>query len=412
MKKLNVGVIGLGQRGYQLLKDAICERENVCVAAVCDLYPDRTERAAALVAELDGNTPIQTTDYREILSAEGVDAVIIPAGWESHIHIAVEAMRAGKPVAVEVGGAYSVEECWDLVRTYEQTGTPCMMLENCCYGREELMVLNMARQGLFGSIVHCQGGYCHDLRGEVSGGRENRHYRLRNYMNRNCENYPTHELGPIAKILNINRGNRMLTLTSTASCARGLNDYALRQKGADHDLASYPFAQGDVVTTVIRCAHGETICLTLDTTLPRFYSRRFEVHGTQGMYSEDTRSIFLDGVHQKYDGAWEQMWNNIESYREQYEHPIWRSYLTNGLRQGHGGMDGIEFDAFFAALERGMPMPIDVYDMAAWMSITTLSEQSIAMGGAVVSIPDFTNGRWICREEEPAWEFSLSNIGG
>ena len=226
----------------------------------------------------------------------------------------------------------------------------------------------------------------------------------------NCENYPTHELGPIAKVLNINRGNRMVSLTSTASCARGLNEYLKREKGEEYDITNFPFAQGDVVNTVIKCAHGQTIYLVLDTTLPRYYSRNFTVRGTKGMFREENRSVFLDGVHNKYDFDWKPMWNNVGEYREEYDHPIWKKFLNDGVRGGHGGMDTLVFDAFFGALMEGRPMPIDVYDMAAWMCITALSEQSIALGGAPVAIPDFTNGAWTNREEEPDWTYALSKI--
>lgn len=409
-RELHVGVIGLGGRGHSLLRDIMCGRDGVHIEAVCDLYTDRVDQGVASVKEINGNTPLGFTDYKELLKLPNIDTVVITAAWEAHIPVAVDAMRAGKAVASEVGGAYSVEQCWDLVRAQEETGMPCMMLENCCYGREEMMVLNMVKQGLFGQIVHCEGGYQHDLRNEISFGRENRHYRLRNYMHRNCENYPTHELGPIAKVLGINRGNRMVSLTSTASCARGLNEYLKREKGEDYDITNYPFAQGDVINTVIRCAHGETIHLVLDTTLPRYYSRNFTVRGTKGMFREENRSVFLDGVHNKYDFDWKPMWNNVEDYREEYEHPLWRKFLNDGVRGGHGGMDTLVFDAFFGAIQNGLPMPIDVYDMAAWMSITALSEQSIAQGGAPVAIPDFTDGRWTCREEEPDWLYALSKI--
>lgn len=409
-EKIHIGIIGLGARGQSLLKDVLCGRADIQIDAVCDVYPDRVEEVVRTIAKTNGNSPLPFTDYRELLKLDRLEAVVVTSAWESHIPMAIDAMRAGKAVACEVGGAYSLEQCWDLVRTQEETGTPCMLLENCCYGRDELMVLNMVKQGVLGSIVHCRGGYQHDLRNEVSFGRENRHYRLRNYMHRNCENYPTHELGPIAKVLGINRGNRMVSLTSTASCARGLNAYLQEQKGEDYDLTRYPFTQGDVVTTVIRCAHGETIVLTMDTTLPRFYSRGFEVRGTKGMYTEDTHSVFLDGEHNKFDFDWKSQWGNADRYRDAYEHPIWRKFLNDGVRGGHGGMDTLVFDAFFTALRQHLPMPIDVYDMAAWMSITVLSEQSIAQGGAPVSIPDFTNGKWLCREEEPDWEYSLSKI--
>ena len=166
------------------------------------------------------------------------------SAWENHIPAAVYAMEHGKQVAIEVGGAYSVDDCWKLVDTYEKTGIHCMMLENCCYDRNEMMVMKMVREGLFGKIVHCEGGYRHDLRSEISLGKEIRHYRLRNFMNRNCENYPTHELGPIAKILDINRGNRMLSLTSVSSGAFGLNAYAEQNEKVNPELKTFRFSTG------------------------------------------------------------------------------------------------------------------------------------------------------------------------
>ena len=392
-EKLNIGFIGLGGRGTGLLQDIVLPREEISVLAVCDKYEDRRENGAKMVREKKGNDPLCTADYREVLAIEAIDAVIVATSWADHLPIVIAAMKAGKYVATEVGGAYSLDECWELVRTHEETGVPCMMLENCCYDRNELMVLNMVKQGIFGEIVHCQGGYRHDLRDEVSFGRENRHYRLVNYMNRNCENYPTHELGPIAKILNINRGNRMLTLTSIASKSAGLHQFLLDKKGEEYDLTNAEWTQGDVVTTVIKCAHGQTIVLTLDTTLPRWYSRGFHIQGTKAMFDEDTRSIFIDG-----------------EFREKYEHPIWKQYLSEGVTGSHGGIDWLVFSAFFDAVKKGTQTPIDVYDMAAWMCITPLSAQSIAMGGAPVAIPDFTNGRWINREPIVEGKYCLEKV--
>ena len=396
-ESLHIGLVGLGCRGTFLLKDCLLPRPEIQVDAVCDVYEDRCEDAARLVRESGRPEPFTCTDYRQMLARGGLDLVMITAAWEAHVDIACASMRAGIYTAMEVGGAYSVEDCWRLVDTFEETGVPCMMMENCCYGRNELLVLNMVRQGIFGEIVHCQGGYRHDLRSEIAFGRENRHYRFRNYLNRNCENYPTHELGPIANVLNINRGNRMLSLVSVASKSAGLHDYLLREKGPEYDASSMRFAQGDVVTTIIRCAHGETICLTLDTTLPRAYSRAFHVQGTRGMYMEDNRSIFIDGKDNAYDFKWKERWNSIEEYREEYEHPLWRDFLTEGIHGGHDGMDWLTTGALFDAVRAGAPAPIDVYDAAAWRSITALSEESISCGGAPVAIPDFTRGKWMHR---------------
>lgn len=396
-EKLRIGMIGMGCRGREVMK-TVLGIDGVSISFICDLYDDRTEAARAEIEKRQGFSPRVTDDWHTMTDREELDAVLVTCSWEPHIEMAVAFMEAGIPVGVEVGGAYSVEDCFLLVRTFERTKTPVMLLENCCYGRYELMVKNMVDLGLFGEIVHCEGGYRHDLRREITFGRENRHYRLRNYLARCCENYPTHELGPISQILHINRGNRMVSLVSMASKAKGLHDYIGRTDNADRSLLAKDFAQGDVVTTLIKCANGETVTLTLDTTLPRAYSRQFTVQGTRGMYSEENNSIYLDRDHtEDMHFSWKKQWNNAEKYRERYEHPIWREFLADGLRGGHGGMDHLVYSDFLRCVREGLPMPIDAYDMASLMCISALSEQSIATGGMPVAIPDFTSGKWISR---------------
>lgn len=405
---IKIAVVGLGQRGLALTSGAIlpaCQDYNAEIAMVYDPYEDRVQQEVELIRERTGKAPIGAKSYQEILDNPEIQGVIICSAWEAHIPQAIAAMKAGKKAAFEVGGAYTLEDCWDLVNTYEQTGVHCMMLENCCYGKEELMVLNMVRQGLFGDVVHCSGGYHHDLRDEITQGKENRHYRLRNYINRNCENYPTHELGPIAKVLDINNGNRMVSLSSTASCAKGLHEYVLRERGPEHPLSQVAFSQGDIFTTVIKCAQGQTIVLTLDTTLPRCYSRGFTVRGTKAAYFEDTNMLYQDGVHGHF-GA-QQYWDNAKEYMETYTHPIWKNYDPRG---GHGGMDYLVQAAFLESLIHNTRPPVDVYDAAAWMSITALSEQSIHQGGAVVAIPDFTRGKWYRRDDIADGTFNLDRL--
>ena len=399
---IRIGVIGTGSRGISLLRDVMLPSPGVQVAAVCELHEDRLRDGAEAVTAAGQPAPKATHDYRELLRDDSLDAIVVTAGWTPHIDIACAAMEHGKYVAVEVAGAYSLEDCWRLVRTHERFGVPCMLLENCCCGRDELMVLNMVRQGVFGEIVHCRGGYQHDLRRSVGLGRENRHYRFHDYLHRNCENYPTHELSPIASVLDINRGNRMLSLTSMSSKSAGLNAYLEKVKGAGYDGASLHFQQGDVTTTMIKCARGESILLTLDTTLPRAYSRAFQVQGVKGMYMEDNHSIFIDGQDEEYDLKWREKWGCADEYRDHYEHPVWKDYLAEGVRGGHDGMDWLVFRGFFDAVRNKAPVPIDVYDMATWMSITCLSEESIACGGRPVYIPDFTGGKWM---ERPPVEF-------
>lgn len=395
MKEIKIGFIGLGCRGIGLMRDVVL-RQGEQVTAVCDVYEDRAQDGADAVEASGQARPAVYFDYKDVVKSGNVNTIIIATAWESHVEIALAAMYAGKAVAMEVGGAYTVKDCHDLVEAWEKTGTPFMFLENCCFGRREMMVLNMVQKGVFGEVVHCAGGYQHDLRDEISFGKENRHYRLRNYLKRNCENYPTHDLGPIAKVLDINHGNRMLTLTSTASKAAGLRDYIRENKPEDEFLKGQTFAQGDIVTTVIKCARGETICLTLDTTLPRYYSRNFTVRGTKGMYEEATDSIFLDRKEDRdHDFDWrEKCINNAEQYTEAYDHPVWKKYIEEGVKGGHEGMDWLEFEIFFRCLREDAPMPVDAYDAASWMVITALSEMSVARGGAVVDIPDFTGGKW------------------
>lgn len=412
-EKISIGVVGLGQRGffademYPGMIHILAAMEDVELVAVCDEYQDRVDKTIKYMKEHNNLDLVGTTDYMDIVNNPKIDAVAIFCAWEMHVPIAVAAMKANKAVALEVGGAYSVEDCWRLVRTQEETGAYFMMLENCCYDRAELLTLNMVRQGLFGEVVHCDGGYFHDLRGEISNGEENRHYRLRNYLGRNCDNYPTHELGPIAKILNINNGNRMTALASFSSKAAGLNEYNKEKHGADHKLAKAKFAQGDIVTTVIKCAGGETIRLTLDTTLPRpYYSRGFSVRGTKGAYIEDTKSVYIEGDSTEPEGS-SAYRDNVEEYYKKYQSPIWKEYDEMEIDAGHGGIDWHVLRAFVESFKNDIEPPIDVYDAAAWMSVSALSEASIAKGGAVVDIPDFTCGKWIKTTPKKEWKYSL-----
>ena len=409
--RIKLGIIGLGGRGLGMLKNPIIpmRKDGIDVVAVCDLLEDRVNKAVNVLLESGAEKPFATTDYNEVLALKELDAVYIAVSWEPHVEVAVAAMKAGKYVGLEVGGAYSIDDCYKLVHTYEETGTEFMFMENCCYGKRELMMLNMVRQGVFGEVVHCNGAYCHDLRKEVTTGLEKKHYRLRNYINRNCENYPTHEIGPIAKILDINNGNRFLTLSSFASSSRGLHSYAVKTKGAEHPLSKINFAQGDVVTTVIQCAGGQTVRITLETGLPRAYSRGLEVHGTKAVYLEDNDSLFIDGNEEHAKNEWKSkpMWGNAENYEEKYNHPLWKNGVAS---DAHGGMDYVVMQAFLYAVKTNSHAPVDVYDAATYMSICVLSEESIAKGGAPVAFPDFTAGRWTERTDIADNEYTLDKI--
>ena len=387
-EKIKIGYIGVGRRGSGVLRECFSQMKDVEVKTICDLFPERVKLGQEIVQEKGGYTPAGTGDYHDILNDPEIDAVVIMTGWSGRPALAIESMKAGKYTAIEVGCADTMEECFDLVRTYEETGIPVMMLENCCYGRREMMLYNMVWQGLFGEIVHCTGGYMHYLNNFGLFKDIGVHYRLPHYIARNRENYPTHELGPLSKLLRVNRGNRIVSLSSFASKSRGLKQYAKDHLGADHALAQTDFKQGDIVTTVLTCAGGETVVLTLDTTLPRaYYSRNIGVRGTKGMSYEDTRVVFLEGMEEKVR-------DNEAEFFEKYDHPLHREYEAMGTRGGHGGMDWLVCRAFVESVKNGTDTPIDAYDTATWLSIGVLSEQSIKQGGMPMEVPDFTHGLW------------------
>lgn len=406
-RTVRAGVIGLGNRSKEQIR-CLVSMKDVEIAVVCDVYADRVENAQNNIEEQCGVRPEGTLDYREVNAREDIEAVFIFTSWQTHVRIAVDAMKHGKTPAMEVGGASSLEECWELVRVSEDTGIPVMLLENCCYNKEEMALLKMVREGVFGEVVHCRGGYQHDLREEIGMGDINRHYRQDHFMHRCAELYPTHELGPIAQYLNLNRGNRMLTLVSMATKAVGQHQW-MQEYRADSPLAEAKFNEGDVVTTMIKCANGETIMLTHDCTLARPYSRGGYLQGTKGLWEEDGRLIYLEG-RTKLGPHGEHNFVGDADIMAEYQHPLWKEYEEYGLRGGHGGMDFLCLRAFIESLQKGVAFPIDVYDAAAWMAITCLSEMSIAMGSMPVAVPDFTGGRWIKRPARPGDIFSLDAV--
>ncbi len=412
MERLKIGIVGLGQRGSGLLYTAL-HCENAQVIALCDSFEDRREEAKRKVEESGFPSPKTYEDYNELLKNEEIQAVIISTSWVAHSRMAIAAMKAGIPVGLEVSGAYDLEDCWQLVRCYEETKTPFMFLENCCFDKFELLTTSLVRNGVLGDVVYCHGAYGHDLRKEILGGRVNRHYRLENYRLRNCDNYPTHQLGPICKLLNVNRGNRLMTLTSMASKGGlGLEAYAKSKDNPDADLQNTRFKQGDIIVTTISCANGEVITLRLDTTLPRYYSREFTVSATHGMCKQETNTVLVEKPEQGLEEIWKPVeaikknMNSGDNYAE-YLPDVWKNMDPKAIELGHGGMDFIELNVFFKAILEKKEMPIDVYDAALWMSITPLSEQSIALGGAPVAIPDFTRGEWYLREQKDVVEIPV-----
>lgn len=398
---ISVGIIGLGARGETLLASMFL-MDYVNVTAICDQKQERIDFILSKFDERSLPRPAVYQDYHQLLQDPAVEAVFVPTSWNSHLKIAIDAMKSGKSVGIEVGGAASIQELWDLVRAAESTGVSCMMLENCCYARNELMVLNMVRQGLFGELIYCECGYEHSLGNEFARDYTKHLERPLHNIHRNGDLYPTHGIGPIAKILEINRGNRFLTISSHATKSRGYNLELQR-----YNQQNVHFNCGDVVTSVIHCANGENITLTHAVSLPRPYSRDCRVQGTKGIWLENANGIYIEGISPCESipdligtPCLHHRWDTVESFYENYDHPIWKQY-GNAALGGHGGIDILTIRAFLDSVVRHIPAPIDVYDCASWMAITCLSEQSIALGGMPVSFPDFTDGRWVDRKPKP-----------
>ena len=412
-ERLRVGLIGTGMRGQVLLSELL-KQDGVDVAALCDI--ERFMLDAALKRIADAGRPVPEVHtgsddaWRGMLDSARLDAVLIATPWELHAPQAIAAMEAKVAVGCEVVAGITLQDHWDVLRAQQRTGTPYMLLENVCYRRDVLAVLNMVRQGLFGELLHVQGGYEHDLRavkfnsgvpGKPYGGGvefgdkgwSEAKWRTPHSVRRNGDLYPSHGIGPCAQWLDIHRGNRFTRLTSYASKARGLHDYVVKQAGAAHPNARVGFALGDIVTTQIGCENGETILLTHDTSLPRPYSLGFRVQGTDGLWMDLNSSIYLEGkspeAHQ---------WEPAQPWLDRHDHPLWRRLGERAAGGGHGGMDFFVVHAFVEALKAGAPMPIDVFDAVAWSAITPLSEHSIADGNRTVDFPDFTEGAWKGRD--------------
>jgi predicted dehydrogenase len=417
-KKIRLGFIAVGYRGQAHIEEML-KRTDVEIVAFADPDPQMMADAQALLLKANKPKAIEfgngDYDYRNMLQRDDIDAVFISSPWEWHLKQGVDSMRAKKIVAMEVCGAMNLGDCWEYVRTYEETGTPIMMMENVCYRRDVMAVLNMVRQGMFGEIVHAQGGYEHDLRGVLfndgktaynSGvefgdkGFSEAKWRTNHYVNRNGELYPTHGLGPVAVMLNVNRGNRLLRLSSFSSKARGLKQYIIDHKsgGAGHPNAKVDFKQGDIVTTQLQCANGETILLTHDTSLQRPYNLGFRVQGTKGIWQDygwgDNDQGFVYFENQMKHSH---RWDNSKTWLDEHDHPLWKKNAEAAAQSGHGGMDYFVDNAFIECIKNNAAFPLDVYDLATWYSITPLSEASVAANGAVQEIPDFTDGKWMSR---------------
>ncbi|MDR1746433.1 MAG: Gfo/Idh/MocA family oxidoreductase [Tannerella sp.] len=390
---IRVGVIGLGRGGG--LMGELLKISDVEIVAVCDLFKDRADRAVATCKERRNQTPkIYCKDektYLEMLDKERLDAVIIAPYWEYHAPMALEAMKRNIYPAIEVPCALTVDECWALVETSEKTGIPCMMLENWSFRRDNLAILNMIRQGLFGEIVHSHCAHSHDCIDhwffDSQTGADK--WPAKYLVNYNRDQYPTHSVGPVLSWLDINCGDRITEIYSTASASKGINAYFKRKFGEDHPNTTRVYKQGDIVTSLLKTAKGKTFVINYDLQLPRPYSNRWLIQGTLGVYDEEKGGIYLNGKSPKYHE-----WEDWKPYEEQYLHRWWQPDGTEA--SGHGGVDYIELREFINAVRAKGPTPIDVYDSVVMSAIVELSGISIEKNQPV-QFPDFTKGKWETR---------------
>ena len=400
LERVRIGFVGVGHQGSSHVKNFL-GIDGVDIVAICDVTA--ANLAASQKAVTDAGRPLPKAygerglrDFERMIGEERLDLVFTATPWEWHAPVMLAAMRAGVHAATEVPMAVSLDECWELVETAERTKRHCIMMENCCYDRPELAIFNMARQGLFGELLHAECGYLHDLRQLKLSDFYYDRWRVKHSIRRNGDLYPTHGIGPVAQWLDINRGNQFDHLVSMATKSRGLNLWAAAKIGPESPEARQHYALGDVVTTLIRTKHGQTIQITHDTDSPRPYSRNIVLQGTKGLVRKyPEQRIYLEGTSPN------DRWEDFQSYRERYDHPLWRGLDARATGAGHGGMDYIEDYRLIQCLRQGTPMDFDVYDGAAWTAVIMMSEQSIAQRSRSVDFPDFTRGAWQSRPRLP-----------
>lgn len=401
MEKVRVAFIGVGARGSGHVTQ-LCQIDGVEVVAICDNHLPTLERSINNVVERQKRpTPLafgkDKDDYKRMLERKDIDAVFIATPWEEHVRMAVDTMNSGKHAFVEVPAALTVEDCWKLVETSERTQKNCMMMENVCYGREELLVLNMVRNGVFGDLLHGEGAYIHDLRSqmhEIEHGTGS--WRTYEYAKHNGNLYPTHGLGPIAQYMDINRGDAFDYMVSMSSPSLSRALYAKSAFPAGHERQSIKFICGDINTSIIKTKKGRTIMVQWDEQLPRPYNRLNLLQGTKGVWGGYPDRM----AYESKPGAAEewQEGDDLKPWYEKHEHPLFKRMGEEAKKNGgHGGMDFLMLWRIIYCLRNGLPLDQDVYDAAAWSVVTPLSETSVANRGRSMDFPDFTRGEWKTR---------------
>jgi hypothetical protein len=388
---VRIGFVGVGGMGSAHVRNFM-RIDGVEIKAVCDIVEEKVQRVQKWVEESGKPKPNGYSrgdyDFVRMCEEEDLDLVFTATPWRWHVPVCVAAMKNSKHAATEVPAAVTIDECWQLVETAEKEKKHCVMMENCCYDRVEMLVLNLVRKGMLGEIIHGMGAYNHDLRALKFADRGEALWRTAHSIRRNGNLYPTHGLGPVAQCMNINRGDRFDYLVSMSSVSRGLNLFAAEQFGENDPRATQTYALGDINTSLIRTVNGKTITVVHDTDSPRPYTRINLVQGTRGIARKWPNKIHIEGRSPAH------RWEEAESYFDEFEHPLWKALKEASIGAGHGGMDYIEDYRLIHCLRNGLPMDMDVYDAAAWSVVSELSERSVASRSRPMDFPDFTRGKW------------------
>ncbi len=400
-KEPQIGIIGTGGRGTVLLENFLAA--DVSVRALCDVVPEAARNARSKVVAAGQKEPELYTNgdhaYEALLSRNDLDLAVIATPWNWHATMALTAMNSGKHAAVEVPAAITIDDCWKLVDTSERTRKHCIMLENCCYGENETLVLGMVHAGIFGELLYGEAAYIHDLREILFSNQGEGLWRREFHTERNGNLYPTHGLGPVANYMGINRGDRFDYLVSMSTPARGLAAYREEHVPQGDPKWKEKYIAGDMNTSLIKTAKGLTINLQHDTSNPHPYDRLNTIAGTNGVFKDYPPRIYLDGQ------AGGEAYGSIEAFKERYQHPLWRKQGEIARKLGgHGGMDFIMVYRLMECMRKGLAPDMDVYDAVAWSAPGPLSAASVQGGSAPVKFPDFTRGRWNVRSGSPVAE--------
>lgn len=400
LERVRVAVIGLS-RGMTHVTDCL-NIEFVDIVAVCDLRDDRAQTAAAACEKKTGKRPMIYSGTENIwetmVAREDIDVVYIATPWNWHVPMCLRTMEQGKHAFVEVAAAVTVDDCWKLVETSEHTQRHCVMLENCCYGENELLVLNMVRQGVFGELTHAECAYIHDLRSMLFSLGTEGDWRRDYHWQYNGNLYPTHGLGPVAQYLGVGRGDQFKFLVSMSSPELGLTKYRDEKKTNGGKHASEKYVCGDMNTSIIKTELGRTIMIQHDVISPRPYSRINALSGTGATFFDYPARLAVNDP-KKYDlkSSGSHEWldeGDLKTMREKFTHPLWKKLEARAQGGGHGGMDFVMNWRHLDCIRTGQTPDSVVYDAAAWSCLIEISARSVATGSAPVVIPDFTRGLW------------------